>query len=433
MTRMLLALLALGCSVEPPLPIDPDTMSSEASLYALGPVTVSWDQPETRTGWVEYEAGDTWKATPRQLFQAGRVETTVVGVPLGFLADWRVVLEDDRERTYPFDSRDSIINSPLPKDFPPPTITVSDQLGRDDYVFSSVNERACGWCGGPYWSFIADREGRIVWASRSGPGEWTLFTQLSVNRDHVILDIVGNPSAAIRTYLDAPIETIEMPGHHHGFIELPDGTLAWGQHLGSDFFESILEKAPGSDEIRTVWSCNSWREVQGCRSNALEYDPVRDVYWFSFYSNSSVAEINRTTGELVGFSDLQGSPPLEYTFDPPDSAFTWQHGPRVLPNGNLLISNDDRARSTTKVSEYTLDRETRVFTEVWSYDPQVLAEFNGDVLRLDNGNTMHSLGAAGTIYEVDDAGTKMWEIAFGRGHQVARLDVIEDLYTLVAP
>lgn len=410
-------------------------MEAALSDEFLGPVTVTWDQPEAADVQIQYQVNGRWLSSPVRSVRAGEQSMTIVGIPLGETASWRVFIDHPREPVL-VEAPEPIVSAPLPKSFPPLKIDIEDDLRRDDYILTSVNERNCGWCSGPYWTFITNREGQVVWATRTGTGEWTLFSQVSVRGDHIIYDVLSEPSFAVRTYLDESIEEIGMAGHHHGFIELPDGTLAWGEHQSGAFTEQIVERAPGSDETRTVWSCSDWPQVQGCRSNALEYDAERDVYWFSFYTLNAVAEVDRSTGDLVGFSDLRRPGPQianEYVFSPENSIFTWQHGPRVLPNGNMLISTDDTSRTTTKISEYELDRDSGVFTEVWSYDPGVLARFNGDVLRLENGNSMHGLGAAGIAYEVNDEGQEVWRMSFPDGHQVGRLAVIEDLYTLVAP
>ncbi|MEM6928297.1 MAG: hypothetical protein AAF602_15290, partial [Myxococcota bacterium] len=329
---------------------------------------------------------------------------------------------------------------PLPVQFPPITLEVPDALDRDDYILTSINEVGCGWCDGPYWSVILDRRGRVVWGTRTGFGEWTLFTRLAVDGDHVLYDVgyqERTPTATVvRTYLDREIETIETPGMHHGFVELPDHTIAWGhRETEEEAFESILERAPGSDSIREVWNCESWF-VSRCHSNALEYDPVRDVYWFSLYSSSSLVEVDRTTGELLGYSELTGPRPdlgIEYRFDPPEAIFSWQHGPKVLDDGNLLISTDDADRRSTRVAEYTIDRERNVLTEVWSYDSGVKVWNKGDVLRTPEGTTMHALGTSSAIYEVSPEGEVLWRITVKSRHQVGRLERIDDLYALIAP
>jgi len=432
--------LMLGCREVPtdaPLPIRERTMDVVPSESFVGPVTVSWEQPEPADVHVEYQLDGEWRATPTRSVEAGEVATTVVGLPPSTTAEWRVVVETALgRRVQP--GRGEIESNPLPESFPELTIEIPDALGRDDYVFTSVNERSCGWCSGPYWSFITDREGRVVWATRTVGGEWTLFTQLAVTGDHLIYVIIrtSGTSKAVRTYLDRELERIDMPGHHHGFIELPDGTLAWAQHLSGSTSESIVERPPGSGAARVVWSCADDPEIQNCRSNALEYDVDEDVYWFSSYTLNAMTEVDRSTGELLGYTDLRRPGPADatrYVFDPAESILTWQHGPRVLDDGNLLISTDDPQRSSTRVAEYEVDRDTGTFTEVWSYDPQTKSEFNGDVLRLPGGTTMHALGAAGIVYEVTRDGEEIWRMSFPIGHQVGRLAVVEDLYALVAP
>ena len=430
----MITVLLLGCQSGL---IPRSSMEWTSNERYLGPVRVSWVQEVPGEARVEFFANGVWQSSPSQMVDEGEASMTLLGVPLGSKTPWRVVVDTEMLGTVVQEARNPILARPLPSSFPELTIDVTDQLEREDYLLTSVNERNCGWCSGPYWTIIIDRRGEILWATRTTVAEWTLFAQLSVSGDHLIYDVIRrlDVSEAVRTYLDEPIESIGMPGHHHGFVELPDGTLAWARNETNSVTETIAEKAPGSDVIRTVWDCGTWAATSSCRSNALEYDPSRDTYWFSSYSLSSAAEIDRTTGDLVGYSDLTGSNGAqEYTFSPPESIFTWQHGIRVLSGGNLLISTDDPQRRTTRVSEYTLDRDAGLLTEVWNFNPGIRAEYNGDVLRLPaNGNTMHAMGSAGIIYEVDNDGGVVWQLSFPDDHLVGRVTLLDDPYALLAP
>ena len=53
--------------------------------------------------------------------------------------------------------------------------------------------------------------------------------------------------------------------------------------------------------------------------------------------------------------------------------------------------------------------------------------------RLSNGNTLHVVGSASNVYEVQSDGTKVWEIDWGRSNLMGRGQFIEDLYDLVQP
>ena len=83
------------------------------------------------------------------------------------------------------------------------------------------------------------------------------------------------------------------------------------------------------------------------------------------------------------------------------------------------------------VREYIVNHDAETLTEIWNYDPKVYASTNGDAWRLDNGNTLHVIGSAGQITEVNADSEIVWHLDFGDDHLMGRGEFIEDLYTLV--
>ena len=434
-------------------------VSWELSEDFVGPVTVRWEQSDEAPVRVEYLVDEVWQSTHLVQGKEGANRATVVGVPFGTTSDLRVVTE---RGDLSFDASTPIVQRDAPSKMPLPTISDSlpeRQEPTANYILLSINQNACAWCPGTYWLMIIDRQGRPVWATKTPPAHWILYAQISASGDSVLWDDIDESddyssfegySVARRSYLDAPIEEIEIPGHHHAMIELPDGTLAWAAGRFEDDYtgyEAIMERAPGAEVPDEVWRCDedwpalsltysySGYKYDGCfGSNALWYDSSSDTYQFSWYSVDSVVEIDRSTGESVWWSESEslGNPGLgpEYGFDPPSSRFDWQHGVQVIDDGNLLLSTDDE--DSTLVREYEIDHEAKVLREVWSFDPGISAEYNGDVRRLANGNTLHGLGAASVLYEVTHDGTVVWRAEFARDKLLGRADLIEDLYNLVA-
>ncbi|MEN0063373.1 MAG: aryl-sulfate sulfotransferase [Myxococcota bacterium] len=454
---MLPVIVACGGPDDPPPPDNSPVsdLSWELSDVFLGPVTVQWTQREAFDVVVEYQVDDDWRQTPTIEGVEGDNEATVVGIPLGDSAEWRITLTDGTS----IDSNDPIEQRPINDGMPLPTITESQPdlwEPTANYLLVSINENACTWCPGVYWLMIIDREGRPVWATRTSPGHWILYAQVSITSNTLLWDDIGqsyDDSVALRAYLDEPVEEIAIPGHHHAMVELPDGTLAWGAGSYTDYTESIMERAPGAVAPTEIWSCENWPALDGedtstettpysgyysdgCfGSNALWYDPASDTYTYSWYSVESVVEVDRSTGEATWWSQSGGLPleglDNEYSFDPPSSQFIWQHGVEILDNGHLLISSDDA--DSTLVREYEIDREAKVLREVWSYDPGVYAQFNGDTRRLPGGNTLHGVGAASVLYEVTPDNTVAWRAFFSADKMLGRADVIEDLYDYIAP
>lgn len=416
----------------------------------FGPITATWQQTDDAPVRVEYMVDDEWQSTREIAAVAGVNEATIVGIPLGTTSPWRIVTAGGLvqvDAATPIEQRQPNRNMPLPEI----DTSVPDRWEPTaNYIMVSINQDRCSWCPGTYWLMIIDRLGRPVWATKTRPGHWILYAQISKSGDSILWDDINEEpdSVANRTYLDEWIEEIDVPGHHHAMIELDDGTIAWGSGSWQTYTESIMELAPGATAPSELWRCDQdWPALDldhsyggytwsGCfGSNSLWYDPASDAYQYSWYSVESLVEIDRSTGESSWWSqsDWLGTQGLdrEFTFDPPDSRFRWQHGVEILPDGHLLISSDDA--DSTVVREYEIDRTNKILRQVWSFDPGILADYNGDTRRLANGNTLHGLGAASVLYEVTPDGTVVWQATFQRNKMIGRADLIEDLYDLVAP
>ena len=405
-------------------------------------VTVSWSQATASEVHVAYAFDDgTWMASPTFEAVAGLNERLLVGIPFDTVAEWKVVTPEG-EREGP-----AIATAPLPVDLPVPVVSVNSPDGwyaDGRYLLTSVNQEAGGWGRGTYWTVLLDREGRYVWAKPAPMQRWTLYPSVAQSGDHLLIDEAtawsdfdqGAGSTVVRTYLEAPIETVPTPGLHHAFWEHTDGTLAWGSLFHSEG-EALVEQEAGATEQTVIWDC--FADFPGvadnptprCESNSLWYDAGRDTYLYSFYTNSSVVELSRATGESLWWA---GAQPGGFAFDPVESTFDWQHGIGWTEQGTLLLSS--RAREpdlTTKLFEYEVDEVTGVLTEVWSYDAGVHASTNGDARRLPGGNTLHAVGSAGQIHEVDPSGNAVWVLDYQDTRLVGRAEWVSDLYALVAP
>ncbi|MEQ1571480.1 MAG: hypothetical protein ABMA64_37985, partial [Myxococcota bacterium] len=303
------------------------------------------------------------------------------------------------------------------------------------YLLTSVNAADCSWCGGPYWTVIVDRRGRVVWAVPTPSGAWTLFPQLAVTGDAILWDEQrywgdlgaeqGRASTVHLTRLDGEVLEVATPGLHHAFVQLPDGGLAWGSYAHG-FGEALVEKAPGQADETVVWRATSAGWYASSASNGLFYSDARDSYLYSFYSNSTVAEIDRATGEAVWWA---GDEPGGAPFVPASSQFAWQHGVSWTDVGTVLVSSLDGV--DTSLMEYEVDGGALHL--VWSDPSGARAQSNGGAWRLANGNTLHLLGTAGIAREVTPEHQEAWRVSWGEGHLVGDGRWITDLYPLVQP
>lgn len=413
---------------------------------------VTWTQTKPGPIQVEYsfDKGQ-WLQAPPIDGVKGENGQTLVGIPYDVTAEWRIIGLDLVK-----DSPNPIETPAHPGTLPLPTVVSANESGwdaDDKYLLTSVTGarsgtgEILGWgTPGPFYTLILDREGRVVWSRRTVRGRWTLYAQRSITGDHIIYDDFSNtpdsnnPALAVRSYLDEEIEEIDIPGHHHAFIELPDGTIAWGDREATGG-EAIMERAPGATTTTEVWKCSDWSGRtggRGCISNSIHYDPGSDTYVISFYTVEAVVAIDRSTGDTLWYAgrdvDSNG-----LTFDPPSSQFWWQHGIKLSPEGTLLLSSHDRdgGPSTNFGIEYDIDLKNGVLRRIWDYDAQAFASTNGDIRRLANRNVLHTVGSSGVIKEVDDQGNTVWHIDFKAKGDRQRLlgtsEYLDDLYELLSP
>jgi hypothetical protein len=449
-------LVTVGCERPPqpePEPSDsgtPETGSSgtppiglvSAPSYRLHEIDslvyVGWTLAEPMRLRVEYGVDEgVWMSAPERQYPAGPSEQLLVGIPFEATAQWRIVA--GQEVIF---QGEPLQTGPYPSELPRAVLTVSEperQLPEGRWLLTSLNSRDGGWTTGDFWTVLLDRQGRLVWAHPTPEEAWTLFAQIGVTGDHILWDEQtkwrswddGLASKVHATWLDREIEVIDTPGLHHAFVQLPDGSLAWGSkaHGGG---EALVEKAPGQPDETVLWTCDEDWTVGGyfCESNGLFYESSTDSFLYSFYTNSSLLEVDRATGASLWWA---GEAMFGYTFSPPTAAFSWQHGLSYTEAGTLLLSSEFGNPEETWLLEYEVDHREQELTLVWSDSAGVQADTNGQAWRLANGNTLHIVGSAGVLREVDASGEDVWRLDFQSDHLLGHGQFVSDLYALVAP
>lgn len=111
---------------------------------------------------------------------------------------------------------------------------------------------------------------------------------------------------------------------------------------------------------------------------------------------------------------------LVATLDPESERFTWgtrgpwigQHDPDLLPNGNLLLF-DNNGNVGPDGASRVLEFDPRTLQIVWSYTGSVMRPFESiirsDQQRLPNGNTLITESDGGRLLEVTPGGEIVWE------------------------
>jgi hypothetical protein len=419
------------------LPVDGVSWRVHESIGSL--IYVSWTQVEPFTGTVRFgfEEGS-WMEVPEADYPAGENEALLLGIP--FAADFSFQIIGDGEALTELEQART---GELPGSMPEHSLIIGDPTKFSDegpYILTSLNTRAGGWTTGTFMQLILDREGRIIWAQETPDQEWSIYLQPSKNGEDILVDHNtywgnwdgGQASTIHRIKIDgSEVAAYSVPGQHHNFEELPDGSIVYGAATSGG---EVLRKLHTDGSFETLWSCIDFHAQVGtedpCNSNTLWWDPDRDSFLFSFYTTETVVEIDHLSGETLR---VWGAVPTAYSFSPEDAQFYWQHGATYTPDGTLLISSESHladGTSETEVREYLVNDADGTLEEIWFFGEGegVYARTSGEALRLSNGNTFHNYGSAGVFREVTPDKEIVWEFALGNDHLMGRVSFLEDLY-----
>ena len=162
--RLPLGLLAVLAACAPG-PVEISAISAELHGEVSTMVRVHWTQDRDADAvWLEFDPGDGgWRSSPALPRVAGQQSELVLGVPADTGFSFRVVA--DRQGVISTSADQSSATGSLPEDLPEPEpgSWLSDQTSPEGWVLGSVDVDGGSSYSGPFWLFIASREGRIVW------------------------------------------------------------------------------------------------------------------------------------------------------------------------------------------------------------------------------------------------------------------------------
>ena len=139
--------------------------------------------------------------------------------------------------------------------------------------------------------------------------------------------------------------------------------------------------------------------------NSIEIDADHNIIFCCRHTNE-ITKIDRFTGEIIW---RWGGSQNMFTTTSENAFFSYQHEPRRLENGNILVF--DNANTTNQISrsiEYSMNEEEFTFEIEWQYvHPESLfgASMGGNQ-RLPNGNTFIYWGNVG----LDNYGARVTEV-----------------------
>jgi hypothetical protein len=446
----------LGCTaIETGGPEDTDNTRPASDVPAvtvhegMGSIlVVNWTQSETKTAWLEFSVDEgEWLSSPPTERGAGAAKELVLGAPFETQVQVKLVWEGGESEIVYEDT------GALPDGAPRPTLVEGDPSGWDaasPYVLLCMQGEG-DWGGegsskslDGAWTFIIDRQGRTVWAKALDDLRMSLFTQLGYNGDSILIDQSsfwtifdgGDASRIERVNIEGEVlESWDTPGQHHPFTELPDGTIAWAA-VDEHFTDEELKTLSPDGTERTLWSCQDFlnEEANGgepggyCGSNSLSYSTSTDTFLYSSFALETIIEIEAETGDTVRYFGHTGE--NAWTFDPPESAFWWQHGSHYTEEGNLLLSSKgENAANETVVIEYALDEEAQTLVEVFRLGEGagLYGEAGGEADYTVGGHILHNLGSRGILREYTPDGETVWSVEWDTD-ALGRSTPLPDLY-----
>ncbi len=435
----LLSLLTTGCSLGA---VEVDRVSAELD-WAVGTlVHVSWTQDDEALAWLEFDLGDgAWTASPALTRSGGLQEEVILGAPGDTEVRYRVVTDQGGRR---FESAERTVHTdPLPEILPQTVVTdwVHEATSSADWVLGSLDANGGEAYSGPFWLFIADRAGRIVWY-RDLEFATSMFPRVARDGTHIafderiLFDLEGLSSMVHRMTLDGAYdEQVATPGLGWCWDETTDGALLYDRNM--DIEAATLEEVSPDGTQRTVWDCTAWmasvapsEEADHCNTNTVNWTPDRDAVLWSTYWGDYIVEVDRQDGAVLWHA---GALPGGWELQPDGVELDLQHYPNFTPDGTLLVSTHVRDQEgEQRAREFALDSDSGTLTQVWSYGEGVdgWAEYSGEAVRLANGNTLMNYGTGGEVREVDPEGATVWSLQFGDGMTLGHTQLVEDLYGL---
>ena len=241
---------------------------------------------------------------------------------------------------------------------------------------------------------------------------------------------------------------------HHDFLILEDGRILYLNMRDSTFAVSangeIVEREVRIDEINAldpavgvserVWAPTDfwditdpaqWGKTSPDRENWLHANSLSESPGGGYVV--SLRDLNQVVSISPDFQTVRwrlGGPGSDFDFPDPTDRFTRQHVATELPNGNVLLF-DNQARLPeeegggrySRALELRLDFESKTAAKAWEFSPEppIYSRIVSSAYRLDNGNTLVNFG-----HSRDPAAIPIAIIeADAEGREVFRLETID--------
>ncbi len=444
------ALLAGACSAPPgdtgdtpaPAPLPPPALAPHASVPSI--IVASWEMERgLEACWLRWSLdGLAWQQTPRRACPAGEQRQLLLGVPAGAKARVQIVAEERGiQRRGP---GQTVRAAPLPSPQLQPQLDawVPGSSSEAPWLLLALERDDGGYYDGPYWQIILDRRGRVVWYHQLDDGLSSTFPTVAASGDHLVserLDRFGlagdQPPVIQRRSLDLSTQQEhEAPGLRFAWGEAPDGSIYYFDREQDD--EGWLSRLDPQGQRERIFDCATWirdrcTDTWCCETNAVVVQPDRGSVLMSLWASDTVLEIDTSTHELRHvWGQLEGA----WTTEPAEAGFDLQHYPTVTAEGTLLLTTHVPGQpGQHRVREYSLDEQAQALVQRWSWGEgqELFARYQGEALRLDNGNTLMNFGTAAAIREHHPEHGIVWSLTWSEPWLLGHMTPIQDLYPLL--
>jgi hypothetical protein len=288
---------------------------------------------------------------------------------------------------------------------------------------------------GPFWIYIMDRQGRIVWYwADPSDNASSAYPRVARDGEYIVIDKgrVGKTGVVKMTLDRQYYEFVSIADLDDAMDVTTDGSVLYDT-------QGELRELKKDGTTRTIWNGSNIENY----SNTVNWNPADDTVLLSFPDAGVVVQINRQTGAVVGqYGNASGS----YAFSPSPWKFQFPHSPTITPQGTLIVSThlpdypDGTAPGPNHhaFEEFTIDRTNKKLTQKWVYsDGPEWANAKGFVMRLANGNTLANYGTGGVIREITPDKKTVFHVKFPGGasnvynnKMVGNNVYVDDLYAL---
>lgn len=412
-------------------------------------VTWTQRQPADTTS-LEFGFADGATMTSRpQPGAVGAHRDVVLGVPEKTVVAVRIVnrLAGLAYKTVEYQGTTGAIPSSFPK---PQLLAYEPALASPERFMLGAVDGSAGGCGdvfpcyylGPFWIYIMDRQGRIVWYwADMGDNASSAYPRVARDGAYIVVDKGrGGKTGVVKMTLDHQYyQFIAIKDLDDAIDVTSDGSVLYDTN--GELFELTKQGT-----TRSIWSCaKHFGPSFACYSNAVNWVAADDSVLLSFPTPCVVVQVSRKNGTLLGvYGNVGGS----YAFSPSPWRLEFPHSPTITPDGTLLVSAhlpgypDGTAAGPNHhaFEEFSIDRAARTLTQKWIYsDGPEWAAAKGFAIRLANGNTLVNYGTGGVIREVTPDKKTVFQVKFAAqepsaspyfGRMVGNTVYVDDLYAL---